>query len=222
MISAPVAVTKMFSGIIEATGRVVSFRQSKNGATLVLRAGKRVSKAKRGDSVAVNGVCLTVAKKLGATLSFDVSAETLKKTNLGAFHKGDIANLESPVTATTMFSGHFVQGHVEDVGKVRSWIRDGEDIRLFVELPEELMPFCVPKGSIAINGVSLTIASQSHRTIGVALIPYTLQNTNLDELKPGDPVNIETDIIGRYVVSALKKSYDKSSAAIQSSSKVRD
>ena len=203
----------MFSGIIEAVGRVVSFRRSGKGATLVLNADDLKRKLKKGDSVAVNGVCLTVVKKTGADVSFDVSAETLNKTNLSSFRKGVIANLELPVTAETMLSGHFVQGHIEGIGHVKNWIRNGKDIRLFVDLPEELLPFCVPKGSIAMNGVSLTIASQEGPTIGVALIPYTLKHTNLNALKTGDSVNIETDIIGRYVVSALKKTYDDSSSA---------
>lgn len=203
----------MFSGIIEAVGRVVSFHRSGKGAALVLHAADLKRKLKKGDSVAVNGVCLTVVKKAGANLSFDVSAETLSRTNLSSFRKGSIANLELPVTAETMLSGHFVQGHIEGIGHVTNWIRNGEDVRLFVDLPEDLVPFCVPKGSIAINGVSLTIASQSGLTIGVALIPYTLKHTNLDALNTGDSVNIETDIIGRYVVSALKKTYDDSSGA---------
>jgi riboflavin synthase len=207
----------MFSGIIEATGRVVSFDSRSKGASLVLRASGLSRKVKSGDSIAVNGVCLTVTKKQGENLSFDVSMETLNKTNLSSFQQGSFANLELPVTAETMLSGHFVQGHVEGVGQVKDWIRNGEDIRLFVNLPADLLPYCVPKGSIALNGVSLTIASQKGRTIGVALIPYTLKHTNLDALKRGDPVNIETDIIGRYVVSALKKTYDSSRTAARPS-----
>jgi riboflavin synthase len=199
----------MFSGIIEATGNILSLEEKGSGASLLLDAGAISRRVKIGDSIAVNGVCLTVTKKKGRQLSFDISAETWQKSNFSDYDPSQRLNLELPVTANTMLSGHFVQGHVEGVGQVSKWIRDGEDVRLFIKIPEDLEIYCVPKGSIAINGVSLTIASQKNRTIGVALIPYTLENTNLNALKPGDQVNIETDMIGRYVVSTLKKTYDK-------------
>ena len=198
----------MFSGIIEATGKVVSLKRTGKGGVLTLENSALAKKAKPGDSVAVNGVCLTVTGKTGRRLQFDISAETWECTNLSSYKKDDSVNLESSVTPQSMLSGHFVQGHVEGLGRVQKWIRNGEDVRLFVELPADLMQYCVPKGSITLNGVSLTIASQKGRSICVALIPYTLSHTNLNDLKPGNPVNVETDIIGRYVVSTLKKTYD--------------
>ena len=197
----------MFSGIIEATGTIVSIGKRKQGKVLQLNAGPLSKKLKKGDSLSVNGVCLTVASRKLNILSFDLSEETWRRSNLFMYQEQDRLNLELPVTANTMLSGHFVQGHVEGVGHIRKWNRNGDDVRLFIELPPELIRYCVPKGSIAINGVSLTIASLKRRTIVVALIPYTLQKTNLGSLKIGDPVNIETDVIGRYVVSALKKTY---------------
>jgi riboflavin synthase alpha subunit len=198
----------MFSGIIEGMGKIVSLMRTGSGAVLDLETNALTKKVKPGDSVAVNGVCLTVTRKTGRRLQFDVSAETWKRTNLSSYTKDHHLNLELSVTPQSMLSGHFVQGHVEGLGRVKKWIRKGEDVRLFVELPADLIPACVTKGSIALNGVSLTIASQKGRTISVALIPYTLSHTNLNELEPGDSVNVETDIIGRYVVSTLKKTYD--------------
>ena len=189
-------------------GKVVSLKRTGKGAILDLESNTLKKKVKPGDSVAVNGICLTVTGKTGSRVQFDISAETLNRTNLSSYSKDHLMNLELSVTPQSMLSGHFVQGHVEGLGRVQKWIRKGEDVRLFVELPADLIAACVPKGSIALNGVSLTIASQRGRTIAVALIPYTLSHTNLNELKPGDSVNVETDIIGRYVVSTLKKTYD--------------
>jgi riboflavin synthase len=199
----------MFTGIIETTGRIVSNREKGSGAQLILNAGSFSKKVREGDSVAVNGVCLTVRRRRLGILFFDISPETWKLTNLSSYEKGDELNLELPLTPQTFLSGHFVQGHVDGVGRVKKWIRKGEDVRLFVEIPRKLIRYCIPKGSITLNGVSLTIASQDGLLIGVALIPYTLSHTNLDSLEPGDPVNVETDMIGRYVVSAVEKSYDK-------------
>jgi len=199
----------MFTGIVEATGKLLSLKQGNNGATIKIDAGRLSSRVKKGDSIAVDGVCLTVASKRAKDLSFDISAETLDRTNLHTRDRGDLLNLELPMTVNTLLSGHFVQGHIEGTGRVLNWHRKQDDIRLFVALPSDLLIYCVPKGSITFNGVSLTIASMIGSKIGVALIPYTLSHTNLDELKTGDLVNIETDVIGRYVVSVLKKSYDK-------------
>jgi riboflavin synthase len=199
----------MFTGIIESTGTILSIRKTKEGTTLILDARGISARVNKGDSVSVDGICLTVSAKNGKNLSFDVSAETRNRTNFLVRSKGDSVNLELPMTGSSLLSGHFVQGHVEGVGRVKKWIRNDDDIRLFVEIPAELLPYCVPKGSIAINGVSLTVAAMKGPLLSVALIPYTLAHTNLDELEPGNLVNIETDIIGRYVVSAIKRSYDE-------------
>ena len=200
----------MFTGIIEATGKIVSFDRNRDSAVLTIDSAQLSRPVKKGDSVAIDGVCLTVSRKSRKEISFDISSETIERTNLSAKVSGDFVNLELPMTVNTMLSGHFVQGHVEGVGRVTRWQRKGNDVRLFIDLPKDLLIYCVPKGSISINGVSLTIATIKGKTIGVALIPYTLMHTNLDALKVGDPVNIETDVIGRYVVTVLKKTYDKS------------
>ena len=199
----------MFTGIIETTGKIVSLDRDDATAVLTIDASRLRRLPKKGDSVAVDGVCLTVSSKSLKRISFDVSNETIQRTNFARKFAGDDVNLELPMVADTMLSGHFVQGHIEGVGRVQKWKRKENDVRLFVDLPKELLIYCVPKGSICINGVSLTIASMKGSTIGIALIPYTLSHTNLDRLRIGDLVNIETDVIGRYVVSYLKKTYDK-------------
>lgn len=202
----------MFSGIIQALGKIVSFSSYSNGGSRLVIENAGIAKmARAGDSVAVDGVCLTVLSSNGKRMSFDVSPETLHRTNLKSQRKKQTkVNLEVPVTAGTLLSGHIVQGHVDGVGTVHELQKRGEDVRLRVALPTELMEYCVEKGSIAINGVSLTIAGILGNVIEIALIPYTIDNTNLGNLRKGDSVNIETDILGKYVVSTLKKTYDKS------------
>ena len=201
----------MFNGIVQGVGKIVLFaRHSGGGARLVIQNATIAKLARPGDSVAVDGVCFTVLSSSGKRMSFDVSPETLHRTNLKSRKNMQArVNLELSVTAETLLSGHIVQGHVDGVGTVRELQRKAEDVRLRVALPTELMEYCVVKGSIAINGVSLTIAGISGNIVEIALIPYTLDNTNLGNLRKGDSVNIETDILGKYVVSALKKTYDK-------------
>jgi riboflavin synthase len=203
----------MFNGIIQATGKILSIENSaRKGRRFIIDAGKLSSQMDEGDSLAVDGICLTVTQRNGNKVSFDVSPETLKRTNLNNRSKGSHVNLELPITATTMISGHFVQGHIEGTGLTTGWKKNGTDVKLKVELPENLIAYCIPKGSIAINGVSLTIAELHKKSIEIALIPYTLQHTNLGDLHRGDLVNIETDMIGRYVVSVVKNTYDRGSS----------
>lgn len=198
----------MFNGIIEEMGVIDSVTSSAGGGARLSVKTAYANRLRKGDSLAVDGVCLTVTARAGSSLKFDLARETLDRTNLKNHLKGDRVNLEVPITADTMISGHFVQGHIEGVARVKAWKKKGrEDVRLALELPADVVDFCVSKGSIALNGVSLTVASLRNRTMEVALIPYTLKKTNLGDLKPGDPVNVETDVIGRYVVSALKKDY---------------
>lgn len=200
----------MFNGIIEEMGVIDSVAPSAGGGARLSVETIYAGKLQKGASLAVDGVCLTVTARAGKTLRFDLAKETLDRTNLQHRVKGDPVNLELPITAATMISGHFVQGHIEGLAVVKGWKNKGrEDVRLALQLPAVVLDFCVPKGSIALNGVSLTVASLRGRILEVALIPYTLQKTNLGGLKPGDSVNVETDVIGRYVVSALKKDYAK-------------
>ena len=198
----------MFNGIIEVVGTVTAIEPSGDGgARLRVAAGKFGPRLHAGDSLAVDGICLTIVKKQGRRVAIDVSAETWRLTNLSERKRGDHVNLEMPLTASTLVSGHFVQGHVEGVAEVLPWKIRGEDVRLCIRIPRHLAEACVPKGSIALNGVSLTIATLRGSRIEVALIPYTLKHTNLGDLTPGHKVNVETDMIGRYVVSLVKKAY---------------
>ncbi len=199
----------MFSGMIESSGKILALDStSQGGVRMRIIPGKLARRLRPADSIAVDGICLTVVRKSGNALWIDVSPETWRKTNLMHKKKGDFVNLELPTTASTMLSGHLVQGHVEGLARVEPWKRAGDDVRLVLRLTPDLIENCVAKGSIAVNGVSLTIAGLKGRKIEIALIPYTLRKTNLERLKPGDYVNIETDIIGRYVVSTLKRQYD--------------
>lgn len=200
----------MFNGIIELVGIVDSLSPAAGGGALLTLQTVYASRLRKGDSLAVDGVCLTVTARSRQMLKFDLAKETLDRTSLKHRRPGDQLNLELPLTPATMISGHFVQGHIEGVAQVKDLRRKARgDVRLSVILPRGVAETCVPKGSIALNGVSLTIALLRGRSLEVALIPYTLQKTNLGSLKPGDFVNVETDVLGRYVVSALKKDYAK-------------
>jgi riboflavin synthase len=202
----------MFSGIIESIGTVTSISNSKKGGIqLEIDPGKIGRHLNLGDSIAVDGACLTVAGKVGRRIRLDISEETKQLTTVANYRKNTLVNLELPLKTGAMISGHFVQGHVDGVAKVTARkCKENQDVRLHIKLPSSLARYCIPKGSIAVNGVSLTIAKLKGTEVEVALIPYTLSHTNLAALRPGESVNVETDVLGRYVVSALEKSYHKS------------
>ena len=185
----------MFTGIIQELGKVVQIRKSRAGRRLVV-ASKR--KAGKGDSIAVNGVCLTAVSNGG--LTFDVVPETLARTTLGGLRKGSRVNLEPSLRAGDPIGGHFVQGHVDGTGEVRKFSR-GKDRILHVDVDPQVSRFMVPKGSVTIEGVSLTLVDVDRDSFSVALIPFTLKHTTLGRLMLGDRVNIETDILGKYVLS---------------------
>jgi riboflavin synthase len=186
----------MFSGIIEELGRV----RAVVGHRLEIACRTVTADSPIGASVAVNGVCLTVVERDGASLTFDLSEETLARTVVGALRRDARVNLERPVTLATRLSGHLVQGHVDGVGTIVSVARDeagGATFRL--RIPAELSRYVVHKGSIAVDGVSLTVASVHDDGISVALIPHTLAVTTLGTAAPGDPVHLEVDVIAKYV-----------------------
>jgi len=198
----------MFTGIIATTGRVRSIAPKTGGARLLVDPGDWHVAPRRGDSICVNGVCLTHAPADGndGMLRFDIITETLSRSNLGALSVGDRVNLEASLTPDTPMGGHFVQGHVDGLGTVAD-IRDtAQEWRLTTRIDRTLMPFMVPKGSVAIDGISLTIASVdvAANTFDVAIIPTTLDVTNLGDRKIGDRLNIETDMIVRSVVHVLR------------------
>lgn len=185
----------MFTGIIEYLGVV----RRNNKKELILQAPEISRKIKEGDSLAVNGVCLTLTKKERDFLYFSLSQETLYKTNLGLLKPGSKVNLEMPLTLQTPLSGHLVTGHVDGKGKVLKIEKRTPGKRLFISFPKDLRKYIIPKGSIAINGVSLTVASLYENYMEIELIPFTLEHTNLNQLKTGDIINIECDLIGKYL-----------------------
>lgn len=193
----------MFTGIISHLGKVKSFKNS----VLTIEAGRSLTKnLKRGSSIAVNGACLTV-EKLGVQPLFtvEVMPETLKRTNLGDLKVGDLVNLELPLGAGSRIEGHFVQGHVDGVGKVKSIVREKNSHIFQIDITKALVRYIVEKGSIAVNGVSLTVIRVGPSNFSVGIIPYTFRNTNFSTLKVGDSVNIEVDILAKYVGTLLKK-----------------
>lgn len=193
----------MFTGIIQYLGVVVGYRQ--NRQVIILRAPDLPGPLKPGESLAVNGVCLSVESHEKDNLTFHLSRETLDLTNLGELRPGETVNLELPLTLQTFLSGHLLTGHVDAVGQVIRIQARGQGKRIAISFPENLSPYLVPKGSIAVNGVSLTIASLARDYFEVELIPLTLKKTNLAHLKPGNKVNLEGDIIGKYVYNYLSK-----------------
>jgi riboflavin synthase len=193
----------MFTGIVEELGTV---REA--GARMAVFARKVVQDSEPGSSMAVNGVCLTVvdttADDGGAVLSFDLSPETLARSSLGRLEPGDGANLERPVTLMTRLGGHLVQGHVDAVGEVAS-VEDSPPGRVLgIRLPPELRRYVVEKGSVAVDGVSLTVTEVADGTFGVALVPYTLDATTLGTARVGDPVNLEADVVAKYLEGLVK------------------
>ena len=182
----------MFTGLVREVGRVVSFEDGR------LRVESQLAAA-IGDSVAIDGCCLTVVDGDRRTLAFDAVPETLSRTTLGRLEAGASVNLEPALRAGEALGGHYVQGHVDGVGSVRSVEPEGEGTRVWLDAPAEVLRYCVEKGSIAVGGVSLTVAGLDKNGFAVALVPHTLAETTLGSLAPGDGVNLEADVLGKYV-----------------------
>jgi riboflavin synthase len=196
----------MFTGIIIATGRVVSLAEKGGDLEMGIDAAAlEDSRMALGDSVSVQGACLTVARKQGTSFFADVSRETMAKTTLGTLSPGSKVNLEPSLRAGDALGGHMVSGHVDAVGTLRTLVQDARSWRMEFELPESLMRFVAPKGSICINGVSLTVNKVDGRNFDVNIIPHTLRVTTLGELEVGDGVNIEIDVIARYLARLMSK-----------------
>ncbi len=187
----------MFTGIIEATAKLLKIGQNE----IILERPKSFDDIKIGSSIAVSGVCLSVIAFDDASMSFDVVSTTLQKTKLGSLAVGDSVNLERAMKADGRFEGHIVTGHCEGVGKIRLG-QTGGNMMLQVEIPADLKKYIVLHGSITIDGVALTVAEYSGNFLSVAIIPHTLEHSTLGALKPGDAVNIETDILGKYILQA--------------------
>lgn len=197
----------MFTGIIEEVGKILSFERGDAGnARVVVECAKALSGTATGDSIAVNGVCLTALNLTPESFSADLAPETLERTNLGDLRPGSLVNLERPLQLSSRLSGHIVQGHVDGAGKMLSLEQLGEDNWwLKVEVPAELDPYIVFKGSIALDGISLTCASIEDRVLGVTIIPHTIQHTALRACQAGCRINIETDILAKHMEKLMRR-----------------
>lgn len=188
----------MFTGIIEEAGIIRSLCTTSTGAALLVEAHRISPELNAGDSVAVNGVCLTVVDHDGRSFSCDLSAETLSRSTLGKARQGTVVNLERPLALGDRLGGHFVQGHVDGVSSLLASVSSGEGVEMEFSVPADLERYLVTKGSIAVDGISLTIARLKTDAFTVAVIPHTYRITNLRRLSPGDAVNLETDILAKY------------------------
>jgi riboflavin synthase len=189
----------MFTGIIEELGTVESLVANEGGATMMIAATVVTSDSKDGDSIAVNGVCLTALNVTSHSFSADLSRETLDRSTLGNLKVGSRVNLERAVTPTTRLGGHIVQGHVDARGKFIAATEQGDFWSVQIGFPREISRYLVFKGSVAVEGISLTIAELADEHFDIAIIPKTWEMTNLSRLKPGDAVNLEADVIAKYV-----------------------
>jgi riboflavin synthase len=199
----------MFTGLIEEVGSVIAVRATNDGNELKIAAPHLAKKMRRGDSVAVNGCCLTVSSRRGNTVRFDLLAETIARTNLKHLERGDLVNLERALGANERFGGHFVQGHVDCVSPVVAFQKSGADFRLEIEFAPEFSHYVASKGSIAVNGISLTVAEILPKSFVVWIVPYTKKHTNLDRAEAGDLMNIEFDILAKYVERMLSGLVEK-------------
>lgn len=199
----------MFTGIIEETGRVESVRRERDSAQLWIRAEKILEETKEGDSIAVNGVCLTVTEIQRGLFSADVSMETLIKSSLASIRAGESVNLERAATPQTRLGGHLVQGHVDATGRIARIVPCGISRVLTIECPDRLLKYIVDKGSVAIDGVSLTTCNPDRRSFSVSLIPHTTAKTTLDGKKIGAVVNIECDAIAKHLEKLMQGGMQK-------------
>jgi riboflavin synthase len=195
----------VFTGIVRERGRLVSRNGGPDGAELVVEAPQTAAGTNAGDSVSIDGCCLTATDVSDGRIAFHAVAETLRRSTLAALDAGAHVNVEPALRAGEPLGGHYVQGHVDGLGRVTRADPEGDGVRLRIEAPPELLRYCVPKGSIAVNGVSLTIAALAPDAFEVALVPHTLAATTLGDLAPGAPVNLEVDVLAKYVERLLRK-----------------
>ena len=195
----------MFTGLIEEVGSVTAVGLSKDGSQLKITAPRTAKKIRRGDSLAVNGCCLTLNSRRGDELIFDLLEETMARTNLKNLQRRQLVNLERAVMASERFGGHFLQGHIDCVSPVLAYQKTGADFRLEIELPEIFARYVASKGSIAVNGISLTVAEILPKSFVAWIIPHTKTHTNLDKTQTGDLMNLEFDILAKYVERMMKK-----------------
>ena len=194
----------MFTGIVREKGKILAKRQTEQGAEFEISCGQLLENLELGDSISVDGVCLTVSGRSPASFRVAVTPETLRRSNLDVRQEGEAVNLEPPARLTDFLSGHLVQGHVDDTARLASVRTEGNSKVLQLEAASEVLRYCVLKGSITINGVSLTISGLNSRFLAVTIIPHTLEVTNFGDLRPGDTMNVEIDVVSKYVESHVK------------------
>ena len=194
----------MFTGLIEEVGKVVSTRRGDRGTQLQVTAPQIAKQASSGDSIAVNGCCLTLVSRRGNDLTFDLLEETIARTNLKKLRRNDHVNLERSLRADDRLGGHFVQGHIDCASPILAFDKKDVDFRLEISLPAEFASYVAPKGSIAVNGISLTVADVLPRSFVAWIIPYTKEHTNLDRAQADHLVNLEFDILAKYVERMLR------------------
>lgn len=194
----------MFTGIIEELGTIINMPPSGSSGAISISAAKVLEGTAVGDSIAVNGICLTVTALTSTGFEADVMPETVKRTSLSVLKRGDKVNLERAMAAMGRFGGHFVSGHIDGTGTIREYKKDGNAVWVTVAAPEDILRLVVEKGSIAIDGISLTVAALDAVSFKVSIIPHTAGETTLLSKRPGDPVNLETDIIGKYVEKLMR------------------
>ena len=207
----------MFTGIIEEVGRVAAITQQGEKRRLTVSCSKLLPELKRGDSMAVSGVCLTAVDLSSNSFTADLAQETWKRTSFSRIHEGALVNLELPMRANGRFDGHVVQGHVDGTGRLVSMAptEGGNDYVLTIHVPSELTRYIVEKGSLAIEGISLTVATVEGVEVRVAIIPHTAEMTNLGSLRPADPVNLEVDVIAKYAEKMITSQKAQSSLSIE-------
>jgi riboflavin synthase len=207
----------MFTGIVEEVGRISRIEQRGEDRRITIAASSVAKELKVGDSVSVNGVCLTALDIEPGSFCADLAPETWRLTSFSRIHQGALVNLELPMKANGRFGGHIVQGHVDGIGKLIALerIADSENFWLRIELPRDVEKYTVYKGSICIEGISLTVAKLEGRECTVAIIPHTVEMTNLKSLKPGDPVNLEADLIAKYVEKMMNGEPPESSLTVE-------
>jgi riboflavin synthase len=189
----------VFTGIVRERGRVVSLEGGSDGMLVRIEAPQTAAGTAVGDSVSLNGCCLTAIEVANGNIAFQAVPETLRRSSLGRLAEGAAINVEPAIRAGEPLGGHYVQGHVDGVGRLRSIDNEGDGARAWIDAPTEVLRYCVDKGSIAVEGVSLTVAGLDDSGFAVALVPHTLAETTLGELRPGDEVNLEADVLAKYV-----------------------
>src|SRR5208282_212271 len=207
----------MFTGIIEEVGKVARIEQRGENRRITIEAASTPKQLRTGHSIAVSGVCLTALDIKPKSFCADLAPETWVRTSFSRMHVGALVNLELPMKADGRFDGHIVQGHVDGVGKLIEFerIADSENWWLHIEIPPEIEKYTVYKGSISIEGISLTVAKLEGNHCTIAIIPHTVELTNLGSLKPGDPVNLEADVIAKYVEKMMKGESAQSSITVE-------